>query len=55
VKEDLESILGDDVQIHYVHNVDEALNLALSPAPAPAVLGAMLPPTAPTPASPAVH
>jgi len=55
VKEDLESILGDDVKIHYVHNVDEALNLALTPAPAPSVLGTMLPPQAPTPASPAVH
>ncbi len=54
VKEDLESILGDDVKIHYVHNVDEALNLALSPASAPTVLGSMLP-QAPTPASPAVH
>jgi ATP-dependent Lon protease len=54
VKEDLESILGDDVKIHYVHNVDEALNLALTPAPATTPLGAMLP-TGPTPASPAVH
>ncbi len=55
VKEDLESILGDDVKIHYVHNVDEALNLALTPAPAGAALGALRPPQAPPPASPAVH
>ena len=56
VKEDLESILGpEEMRIHYVHNVDEALNLALTPAPAPAVLGAMVTPKAPTPASPAVH
>jgi ATP-dependent Lon protease len=59
VKEDLQSILSaDDMEIHYVHTVDEALNWALSPAPATTTIGALLPPQAPTPAtpaSPAVH
>jgi ATP-dependent Lon protease len=56
VKEDLESILGDDVKIHYVHNVDEALDLVLTPAPTSPTLGALRPPQAPTPAAPpAVH
>jgi hypothetical protein len=31
------------------------LHLALGPATAPAVLGAIVAPTGPTPASPAVH
>ena len=57
VKEDLQSILSaEDMEIHYVHTVDEALNWALSPAPATTTIGALLPPQAPTPAAPpAVH
>ena len=55
VKEDLRADPGRDMKIHYVQNVDEALNLALTPAPAGAALGALRPPQAPTPASPAVH
>ena len=57
VKEDLQSHLSDEMEIHYVHTVDEALALALTPAaPAGAALGALRPPQAPTPAvPPAVH
>jgi ATP-dependent Lon protease len=56
VKEDLQSHLSDEMEIHYVHTVDEALDLALTPAPAGAALGALRPPQAPPPAiPPAVH
>ena len=34
VKEDLQSHLSDEMVIHYVHTVDEALDIALTPAPA---------------------
>ena len=55
VKEDLQS-LTDEMEIHYVRTVDEALNLVLTPAPAGTTLGALRPPQTPTPAAPpAVH
>jgi ATP-dependent Lon protease len=55
VKEDLQ-LLTDEMEIHYVRTVDEALNLVLTPAPTGAPLGALRPPQAPTPATPpAVH
>jgi ATP-dependent Lon protease len=54
VKEDFTGDMLDGVQIHYVHNVDQALEYALSPAPSglPLDLGRA---PGPTPASPAVH
>jgi ATP-dependent Lon protease len=55
VKEDLQ-LLTDEMEIHYVRTVDEALNLVLTPAPASTNLGALRPPQTPTPAAPpAVH
>ncbi len=54
VKEDFTGDMLDGVQIHYVHNVDQALEYALSPAPSglPLDLGRA---PGPAPASPAVH
>jgi len=55
VKEDLQEHL-DDMEVHYVRTLDEALDFALTPAPAGTGLGALRPPQAPTPAAPpAVH
>jgi hypothetical protein len=54
VKEDLQSLSSDDMEIHYVHTVDEALGYALGPAQTEVPFGVVLP-QGPTPASPAVH
>jgi ATP-dependent Lon protease len=54
VKEDLAEHLPEDMRIHYVHTLDEALQLALTPAPSGLPLGALAP-KGPAPASPAVH
>src|ERR1700691_4311879 len=48
VKEDLQEHL-DDMEVHYVRTLDEALEYALTPAPAGAGLGTLRPPQAPTP------
>ncbi len=47
-----EPILGDDVKIHYVHNVDEALDLVPTPAPTSPDARRPAPPQAPTPQAP---
>jgi ATP-dependent Lon protease len=54
VKEDLAEHLPEDMKIHYVRTLDEALQLALTPAPSGLPLGA-LQPKGPAPAAPAVH
>jgi ATP-dependent Lon protease len=54
VKEDLKSHLTENIEIHYVRTVDEALDYALTPAPPGLSLGAVRPKGS-TPASPAVH
>jgi len=54
VKEDLQGL--EDMQIHYVRTVDQALDLALGPAPAAVPRDVVRAPQAPSPASPpAVH
>jgi len=55
VKEDLQEHLPEEMEIHYVRTVDEALDHALAPAPAGVPLEAARPPQGPAPASPAVH
>jgi ATP-dependent Lon protease len=54
VKEDLQSHLSDDMEIHYVHTVDEALGYALGPVQTEVPFGVVRPQGS-TPASPAVH
>jgi ATP-dependent Lon protease len=54
VKEDLQEHLPEGMQIHYVRTVDEALEIALMPAPVATARRPVQPPPA-TPASPAVH
>jgi len=55
VKEDLQEHLPEDMQIHYVRTLDEALDRALTPASSGVSLGAARPPQGPAPAAPAVH
>jgi ATP-dependent Lon protease len=57
VKEDLQPHMLEGMQIHFVHTVDEALEIALSkPVPvAPALAKGQLPPVGPAPAIPPVH
>jgi ATP-dependent Lon protease len=54
VKEDLAGHLGEDMQIHYVRTLDEALERALTPAPSGLPLGSLAPQGS-VPAAPAVH
>jgi ATP-dependent Lon protease len=54
VKEDLAEHLPEDMKIHYVRTLDEALERALTPAPAGVPL-AVLPPQGPAPVAPPVH
>jgi ATP-dependent Lon protease len=54
VKEDLAEHLPEDMKIHYVRTLDEALQLALTSAPSGLPLG-QLTPKGPAPAAPAVH
>src|SRR6185295_1664068 len=44
VKEDLAEHLPEDMQIHYVRTLDEALDRALTPAPSGVPVGAVRPP-----------
>jgi len=57
VKEDLQPHMLEGMQIHFVHTVDEALEIALSkPVPvAPALKKGQLPPVGPGPLVPPVH
>jgi len=57
VKEDLHPHMLEGMQIHFVHTVDEALELALSkPAPVAAALKkGQLPPVGPAPVVPPIH
>jgi ATP-dependent Lon protease len=54
VKEDLAEHLPEDMQIHYVRTLDEALEKALTPAPTGMPAVAPRPPQGPSPAPP-VH
>jgi ATP-dependent Lon protease len=57
VKEDLQPHMLEGMQIHFVHTVDEALEIALSkPVPVAAALSkGQLPPVGPAPVVPPVH
>jgi ATP-dependent Lon protease len=54
VKEDFQPDMLEGIEIHYVHNVDQALEFALGPAPSAYPVKAERP-QGPAPSSPAVH
>jgi len=57
VKEDLQGQMLEGMQIHFVHTVDEALEIALTkPVPVAATLKkGQLPPVGPAPVVPPIH